>query len=327
MTTTKKMLALLGLACGISLTPLNPALANDTQYPQKPISLVIAFPAGTTSDSIGRIFASELSKSMGQPVVVENKPGGNATIAAKHVVKAKPDGYTLFLTTNTSHSAAPWLLKNVGYDPIKDFTAISRIGNIPFILVANNNVSANKVQDLVSLAKQKPGEITYASGNATGILAGATFSNRAGIDMLHVPYKGSPNALTDLMGGRVDVMFNDLPSSLSYIQSNKIKALAVASAKPSAIAPDLESMEMAGINDFDLSAWMGVFGPAEMDPAIVNRLNTELNRIIADPAVYKKLSDMGFDAFGSKPDEFGQFIAAQLDVWGDMIKEAGIEPQ
>ncbi|MFA5702185.1 MAG: tripartite tricarboxylate transporter substrate binding protein [Advenella sp.] len=324
---SKKMLALLGLASCLSLAPLSAIQASASKYPQKPISLVIAFPAGTTSDSIGRIFASELSNALGQSVVVENKPGGNATIGAKYVVNAKPDGHTIFLTTNTPISAAPWLLKNVGYDPIKDFTPIGRIGNLPFVLIANNNMQASKVQDLVSMAKKNPGKVTYASGNATGILAGATFAKRAGIDMLHVPYKGSPNALTDLMGGRVDVMFNDLSSSLPYIQSGKIKAMAVASAKPSAIAPELESMEAAGINNFDLSAWMGFFGPANMDPAIVERLNTEINKIIANPEVYKKLSDMGFDAFGSTSQDFGQFVASQLDVWGGMIKEAGIEPQ
>lgn len=323
---TKKLFALIGLGCSLGLTPLM-THASDAQFPQKPISLIIAFPAGTVTDSIGRIFASELSESLGQPVVVENKPGGNATIAAKYVARAKPDGYTLFLTTNTSHSAAPWLLKDAGYDPVKDFTPIGRVGNIPFVLIANNDVKADKVQDLVGLAKENPGKITYASGNATGILAGATFANRAGVDMLHVPYKGSPNALTDLMGGRVDVMFNDLSSSLPYIQSKKIKVMAVASAKPSAIAPELESMEMAGIPDFDLSAWMGVFGPAGMDPEVVKRVNAEFNKIIADPAIYGKLSQLGFDAFGSAPDEFGQFIAAQLNVWGDMIKAAGIEPQ
>ena len=323
-----KLFTTLGLVCCAILTSLSTAAhANGNVYPNKPISLVIAFPAGTVTDSIGRIFASELSQSLGQPVVVENKPGGNATIAARYVAKAKPDGYTIFITTNTSHSASPWLVKDAGYDPIKDFSPIGRIGNIPFVLIANNKLGVSKVQDLVSMAKQNPGKLTYASGNATGILAGAIFASRAGIDLLHIPYKGSPAALTDLLGGRIDVMFNDLSSSMPYIESKKVKALAVTSAKPSAIAPELEPMEAAGVRDFDLSAWMGFFGPANMDPEITNRLNTALNTIIEKPAVYEKLSKMGFDAFGSKPDEFGKFVATQLTLWGAMIKEGAIELQ
>ncbi|NLY28164.1 MAG: tripartite tricarboxylate transporter substrate binding protein, partial [Alcaligenaceae bacterium] len=187
-------------------------------YPEKPITLIVPFPAGSGTDSVGRIFADELSKELGQPIIVENKPGANATIAANYVAKAKPDGYTLFVTTNTSHSAAPWLMKNVGYDPVKDFTPIARGGNLPFILVSNPERPYKTVKDLVDYARKNPGKLTYATGNSTGIVGGAILGVVTGTDMLHVPYKGTPQALTDLVAGQVDFMFTDLTSGTPFVK-------------------------------------------------------------------------------------------------------------
>lgn len=314
-------------ASGALLAAPATSVYANSDYPHKPISLVVAFPAGTTTDSVGRIFATELSERFGQPVVVENKPGGNATIAARYVARANPDGYTLFITSNSSHSAAPWLMKNVGYDPIKDFTPIARGGNLPFVLLVKPDLPVQNVQELVALAKQKPGQLTYASGNSTGILAGATLANRADIDILHVPYRGSPQALTDLMGGRVDIMFNDLTSSLPFIESGKVRALAVAMAERSAVAPDLPSMQESGVKDFDLVSWNGYFGPAGMPAEVVERLNAAINDIVKQPDVRDRLALLGFDAFSSTPSEFGQFVEQELASWGQLIKESGIEPQ
>lgn len=321
-----RLLPTLVIMGGLLAAPISAVQANS-KYPEKPISLVVAFPAGTTTDAVGRIFATELSDMLGQPVIVENKPGGNATIAAKYVARAKPDGYTLFVTSNTSHSAAPWLMKNVGYDPIKDFTPIARGGNLPFVLLVNPGVAAKTVQDLVALAKEKPGSLTYASGNSTGILAGATLGNRADIDILHVPYRGSPQALTDLIGGRVDLLFNDLTSSLPFIESGQVRALAVSTADRSAIAPELPSMQESGVKDFNLVSWNGYFGPAGMSPEVVERLNTAINEIVKKPEVRDRLAKLGFDAFSSTPAEFEEFVGGELVAWGKLIKEAGIEPQ
>lgn len=296
-------------------------------YPDKPISLVVPFPAGSGTDAVGRIFAAELGNILGQQVVVENKPGANATIAAQYVARAKPDGYTLFVTTNTSHSAVPFLMKNVPYDPVKDFTPIARGGNLPFLLVVNPQRPYKNVQELIRHARENPGRVTYATGNSTGIVAGATLARRAGIDILHVPYKGTPQALTDLVGGQVDFMFTDLASGLQFVQSGQLRALAVSTAQRSSIAPDLPSMREAGVKDFDLNSWNGYFGPAGMPPEIVARLNAAINQIVSDPQVRQRLAGLGFDAFSGTPESFAAFVSEQLDLWGTLIKDAGIQPQ
>ena len=317
----------IGLLSGLALSMALCAGAASAAYPDRPISLVVPFPAGSGTDSVGRIFAEELSKQLGQPVVVENKPGANATIAANYVAHAKPDGYTLFVTTNTSHSAAPWLMKNVAYDPVKDFTPIARGGNLPFILVVNSSLPYKSVKELVDDAKAHPGKLTYASGNSTGIVAGGTLGVAAGIDILHVPYKGTPQALTDLVGGQVNFMFTDLTSGTPFVKNGRLRALAVSTAKRSQLFPDLPSMEEAGVPNFDINSWNGYFGPAGMPQDIVLTLNKAINHIVNDPETKEKLAQLGFDAFSGTPEEFAQFVAEQYELWGRLIKEANITPQ
>jgi tripartite-type tricarboxylate transporter receptor subunit TctC len=296
-------------------------------YPEKPISLIVPFPAGSGTDSAGRIFAEGLSKELGQPVIVENKPGANATIAASYVAKAKPDGYTLFVTTNTSHSAAPWLMKNVSYDPVKDFTPIARGGNLPFLLVTTPDKPYKTVQELVEYAKAHPGKVSYATGNSTGIVAGATFGNVEGLDLLHVPYKGTPQALTDLVGGQVDFMFTDFTSGMPFVKSGRLHAMAVSTAKRSDLVPELPSMEESGVENFDINSWNGYFGPAGMSPDVVKVLNTAINKIVDDPDTKGRLAQLGFDAFSGTPEEFAKFVQDQYELWGQMIKAANIAPQ
>ncbi|GAB1579028.1 Bug family tripartite tricarboxylate transporter substrate binding protein [Bordetella petrii] len=310
-----------------ALAALAIAAPAHAAYPEKPISLVVPFPAGSGTDAVGRIFAAELGDILGQQVVVENKPGANATIAANYVARAKPDGYTLFVTTNTSHSAAPWLMKNVPYDPVKDFTPIARGGNLPFILVVNPQRPYKSVKELIDYARANPGKVTYATGNSTGIVAGGTLARRAGIDILHVPYKGTPQALTDLVGGQVDFMFTDLASGLPFVQSGQLRALAVSTAERSSIVPDLPSMREAGVEDFDLNSWNGYFGPAGLPPEIVAKLNAAINQIVANPETRKRLAGLGFDAFSGTPESFATFVSEQRDLWGKLIKDAGIQPQ
>ena len=318
---------LLGAALLASAALLPAVVVRAADYPAKPITLIVPFPAGSGTDAVGRIFGNELSSILGQQVIVENKPGANATIAASLVARARPDGYTIFVTTNTSHSAAPWLMKNVPYDPVKDFTPIARGGNLPFILVANPKRPWKTVADLVTDARQRPGRITYASGNSTGIVAGATLARRANIDILHVPYKGTPQGLTDVVGGQVDFMFTDLASGLPFVQSGQLRALAVSTAERSAIVPDLPSMAESGVPDFDLNSWNGYFGPAGMPPEVVAKLNAAIKQVVAKPDVRKRLAGLGFDAFSSSPEAFGQFVGEQRDLWGKLIRDAGIEQQ
>lgn len=297
------------------------------QYPDRPITLIVPFPAGSGTDAVGRIFAEEIGKRVGQTIIVENRPGANATIAANYVKRAAPDGYTLFVTTNTSHSAAPWLMKNVPYDPVKDFTPIARGGNLPFILVTNPERPYSTVEQMLQYAKDNPGQITYASGNSTGIVAGGTLDFQAGMKALHVPYKGTPQALTDLVAGQVDFMFTDVTSGLPFINSGRLKALAVSTAKRSALLPDLPAMEEAGLSDFDITSWNGFFGPAGMDPERVQLLNRTINEVIQDDAVRQRLAQLGFDAFSGPPEEFAQFVQEQYTLWGKLITDAKLGPQ
>jgi tripartite-type tricarboxylate transporter receptor subunit TctC len=323
----RRMTATIAAALAVGLAGLLAQQPARASYPERPITLVVPFPAGSGTDAVGRIFAAELARLLNGQVVVENKPGGNATIAASYVARAKPDGYTLFVTTNTSHSAAPYLMKNLPYDPVKDFTPIARGGNLPFILVVNPKLPVKSVQELVAYAKAHPGKLTYASGNSTGIVAGATLARRAGIDIVHIPYKGTPQAITDVVGGQVDMMFTAVASGLPFVQSGKMRALAVSTAARSSVVPDIPSMEDAGIRDFDINSWNGYFGPAGMPADVVKTLNAAINKIVVDPHVRKQLAVLGFDAFSGTPQDFAAFVDQQLRLWGSLIKDAGIEQQ
>lgn len=320
---SKLFCTLLSAAC---LWTVN-AGAQQTSYPAKPINLIVPFPAGSGTDAVGRIFATELSKILGQQVVVENKPGGNATIAASYVARMQPDGYTLFLTTNTSHSAAPWLMKNVSYDPVKDFTPIARGGNLPFILVINPKLPVKSVEELIAYAKKNPGKLNYASGNSTGIVGGATFAARTGIELVHVPYKGTPQAMTDVVGGQVDMMFVDVAAGMPLVKSGQLKAIAVSTAARSALLPELPSMAESGVKDFDLISWNGYFGPAGLPPEVVTKVNAAINQIVNDPETKKRLSVLGFDAFSGTPQNFAGFVDQQLTLWKKLIQDAGIKPE
>lgn len=315
------------LRCWLAAAALVAAGTAAAAWPEKPITMVVPFPAGSGTDSVGRIFAREMTSRLGQQVIVENKPGGNGTIAAQQVARSKPDGYTILISTNTPLSAAPWLQKSVPYDVLKDFTPIARGGNLPFILVANMKQPFNSVQELVKQAKANPGKLTYASGNSTGIVAGATLSHAAGIETLHVPYKGTPQALTDLIGGQVDYMFTDLTSGMPFVQSKKIKALAVSTAKPSSLLPELPSMEAAGVDHFDINSWNGFLGPADMSEEAVTALNKAINEIVSDAKVKQELARLGFDAFSGTQQEFAAFVREQYELWGKLIKDAGIQVQ
>lgn len=318
---------LVSRAAALCAGALIAASALAQSYPDRTITLIVPFPAGSGTDAVGRVFANEMGHRLGQTIVVENKPGANATIAAQYVARAKPDGYTLFVTTNTSHSAAPALMKRIPYDPVKDFTPIARGGNLPFILVVNPKVPAQDLTSLIEYAKANPGKLTYASGNSTGIVAGATLADRAGLALLHVPYKGTPQALTDVVSGQVSMMFTDLTSGMPFVQSGQLRAFAVSTAERSDVVPDLPSMQEAGVENFDINSWNGFFGPAGMPPEIVARLNAVINDTVKDAAVRERLAALGFDAFSGTPEAFAGFVQEQLTLWRGLIRDAGIEPQ
>jgi tripartite-type tricarboxylate transporter receptor subunit TctC len=316
----KKWLLVLAAAAAL----YTPALAAET-FPTRPISLVAVFGAGSASDTICRVIAEPLGAALKQPVIVEDRPGADGALAAMYVAKANPDGYTLMMATNSPLSADPFLLKDVSYDAVKDFTAVSRVGSFTLMLVLNPSIPAHSLKELIAYAKANPGKLSFASGNTSGIVAGETIKHWAGIDMLHVPYKSTPPALEDVIAGRVSMMFADLTTAMPHVKAGTLRALAVTRIKRSSLFPDLPTMDEAGVEGFDLDSWAGIVAPAQMPPEIVTRLNGELRKIIDNPDIKAKLKNVGFEAFSSTPEEFGGFIKGQLDKWGKMVADAGIK--
>ena len=305
-----------------------PSSAQGTYpAPGKNITLVLPFAAGRGTDTPTRIISKDLAKALGASIVIENKPGANGSIAASYVARSEPDGYTIFVTTNTSHSANPYLLKNMTYDPIKDFTPIARTGDLPFMLVIDPKLPVNSVADLIALAKKEPGKYSYASGSSSAIVSGATFATLAGIDLLHVPYKSSPPALTDVIAGRVSMMFVDVLTGLPHVKAGALKALAVTTKQRSALLPQLPSMDEAGVKGFDITSWQGYLGPANMPKEMVVKLNAEIRKIVERPEIKAQLAERGMEAFSQSPEEFEKFLKDQLVLWEKLITDAGIEKQ
>jgi tripartite-type tricarboxylate transporter receptor subunit TctC len=313
--------ALAPLAIALS----SPALAQ-APYPNRNITLVLPFAAGSGTDTTTRIISKELGTALGVGMVIDNKAGANGSIAANYVARSAPDGYTLFVTTNTTHSANPYLLKTMSYDPQKDFTPIARTGDLPFMLVINPEIPANSVAELIALAKKEPGKYSYASGSSSAIVSGATFARLAGIDLLHVPYKSSPPALTDVIAGRVSMMFVDVPTGLPHVNGKALKALAVTTKQRSALLPELPTMDDT-VKGFDITSWQGYLGPAGMPRDIVVRLNAEIRKIVERPDIKSQLAERGMEAFSGTPEEFDAFLKEQLVLWEKLITAAGIEKQ
>lgn len=312
-------------AASLVLAGATTALAQD--YPTRPITLVIPFAAGSGTDNVGRIVSQGLSTRLKQPVVIENKPGANGQIAAETVKNAKPDGYTLFMTTNTSHSANPSLYKTLRYDPIKDFTPIVRTGELPFAVAVNNDLPIKTLQELITYAKANPGKISYGTPNSTSLVASETLRREAKLDIVGIPYKSSPQALTDLIAGQLQMYVVDFGSGMAMLKAGRVRPIAVTPARGSKIFPDLPPVASA-VPGFDLTSWNGIFGPAGVPKDIVDRLSTEVQAVLADKDVQEKLAGAGFEVWPSKsPEEFTKYVADQLALWTRLIKNAGIEPQ
>jgi tripartite-type tricarboxylate transporter receptor subunit TctC len=302
------------------------AASAQAPYPTRNITLVLPFAAGSGTDTTTRIISKELGTALGVGTVIDNKAGANGSIAASYVARSAPDGYTLFVTTNTTHSANPFLLKTMSYDPMKDFTPIARTGDLPFMLVINPEIPANSVAELIALAKKEPGKYSYASGSSSAIVSGATFARLAGIDLLHVPYKSSPPALTDVIAGRVSMMFIDVLTGLPHVKAKALKVLAVTTKQKSALLPELPTMDET-VKGFDITSWQGYFGPANLPKEMVTKLNAEIRKIVERPEIKEQLAERGMEAFSSTPEEFEKFLKDQLVLWEKLITDAGIEKQ
>jgi tripartite-type tricarboxylate transporter receptor subunit TctC len=314
---------LLALAGGAAVL-LGPAVRADT-YPSRPITLIVPFGAGSATDTVCRIIAEPLSAALKQPVIVEPRPGVDGELAATFVAHQPADGYTLMMATNSPLSADPFLHNGLSYDAVKDFTAITRVGSFTLMLVINRDIPATTVSELIAYAKANPGKLSYASGNTSGIVAGETLKHWGGFEALQVPYKSTPPALADIIAGRVSMMFADFTTAMPHVSAGKLRALAQTRIKRSSLYPELPTLDEAGIKGFDLDAWAGVVAPAKTPPEVVAKLNTALRRIIDDPATKAKLKRVGFEGFSSSPDELGDYIKAQLDVWRKMVADSGVQ--
>ncbi|RSZ38744.1 tripartite tricarboxylate transporter substrate binding protein [Variovorax beijingensis] len=297
-------------------------------YPKQPIKLIVPFAAGSGTDAVARITAQMLGEALKASVIVDNRAGANGVIAAEFVAKAPPDGYTLFMTTNTTHSANPSLMKSLPYDPVKDFAPVSRMGNLPFMLVVNNDLPVKSVAELLAWGRAHPGKLTYASGNSTGIVSGATLSRMSGVPMLHVPYKSTPPAIADLIGGQVSMMVVDLAAGLATVKAGKMRAIAVTTQERTKLFPELPPLaETHELRGFDITSWNGVFAPAGTPRDVVLKLNKVLSEMANGAAFRERVAKLGFDAFGSTPQELGAFTVAELAKWKKLIQAAGIQPE
>ena len=297
------------------------------QFPAKPIRVVVPFPAGSSTDSVTRVLANSVSQSIGQPLVVENKAGADGAIAAAEVAKAPADGYTLLMATNSPMSAVPAMKKNPPYDPVADFTPISDVGRYTFFIVVHPSVPAKTLAELISYARANPGKLNYATGNTTGIVSTAFFASQAKIDMLHVPYKGEPQAITDLVAGRVQLMFASSGTSLPHVREGKLRALVTTLPKRSGILPEVPSIAEAGMPQFSITSWAGLFGPAKMPRDVVERLNREFGAAMTRADVQTGMDRLAFALSPSSPEQLGVFVKDQMESYRRTLRAAGVEPE
>lgn len=316
----------LALAFGVLFGSGGGALAQA--WPVKTISIVVPFATGGTTDAIARTLGQELSKSLGQPVIIENKPGAGATIGADYVAKARPDGYTL-LVGAVHHTIATSVYKKLPYDFQRDLAPISTVAMVPNVLVVNPNVPAKNVAELVALAKKTPGKLSFGSnGNGTGQhLIGAQFGIASGVDIVHVPYKGSGPLTIDLLGGQIDMSFDTVTPVLSHIRAGKLRALAVTTIKRSAALPDVPTLDEAGLKGFDQGTWFGVLAPAATPKEVVARLNTEVVNIVKSPEFQKRMEEIGAVPIGNSAAQMAAQIKTDTERYAKLVKDAKVTVQ
>ena len=303
------------------------ATAAQAQYPGKPVRIVVPFPAGSSTDIITRVLAQSVSQSIGQSVIVDNKAGADGAIAAAEVAKAPPDGYTLLMATNSPMSAVPAMKKNPPYDPVADFTPISDVGRYTFFIVVHPSVSAKTLSELVEYARANPGKVNYATGNTTGIVSSAFFASLAKVQMVHVPYKGEPQAITDLVAGRVQMMFCSVSTSIPHIREGRLRAIVTTLGKRSHVLPEVPTIAEAGMPEFSITSWAGLFGPAKMPRDVVERLNKEFVAAMGRADVQAAMEKQAFSLSPSSPEKLAAFVKEQMESYRRILRAAGVEPE
>lgn len=318
---TLARILLLAAACALPV----PGHAQS-DYPNKPIRIIVGFPPGQATDVIARMIGEKLGASLGQPVLIDNKPGQGGSIGAAAAAKAPADGYTMLISATAPLATNPNLYKNLPYDPGRDFAPVTLVGNLPFVLVANPNVPVGNVRELVALAKARPGQLTFASSGSgsTSHLSMEMLKVATGIDLRHVPYKGSPQAFTDVMGGQVDFVFDTAVYALPQVRAGRVKILAVASARRSALLPEVPTVAEQGVPGYESGAWLGAVFPVGTPATIVARMYAELNRIMKAPEMSERLSTLGGEPLSSSsPEEFGNHIRSEMKKWGKAVTDSG----
>ena len=299
--------------------------AQAQPYPSKPIRFVVPYPPGGPLDTVARLLAQKVTESTKQPVVVDNKPGAGGNIGADAVAKSAPDGYTLLMGAVATHAINPTLYASIPYDPVRDFAPVTQVASTPNVLVVNPSIPAANVKEFIAYAKANPGKLNFGSGStgSAGHLAGELFRTLAGVDMTHIPYKGAAPAMQDLIGGRIQLMFDNLASSLGQVRAGAVKALAVTTAKRSGLAPELPTIAESGLPGFDISTWFGIFVPAGTPGAVVEKLHAEFTRALAAPDVRERMLALGAEPVGNRPEEFAAYIRAEADKYARLVKASG----
>ncbi len=323
---SKTLSVAIGLvAWGAAQSALAQSPASD--YPNKTVTVIVGFPPGTATDSVGRVLGERLAQRLGKPFIIDNKPGQGGSIGAAAAAKAAPDGYTLLATATAPMATNPHLYKNLPYDPLRDFAPIGLHSWLPFVLVVNSNSKFNTLQDFMAQAKAQPGTINYATiGNGTtSHLLMTMLMQSTGMKLNHIPYKGSAQAQTDLIGGQVDVTFDTMVSVMPHVKSGRLRALAVSTLGRTKYAPEIPTLNELGVTGFNAGAWLGLVAPAGTPKPIVDKLNRELNAILDEPETQKRLLAMGAEILKGSPDEFAAHIKSEHAKWGKLVREMGVK--
>ena len=317
----RQLLAGLALAAAGAL----PLAASAQNYPTKPVTIIVPFAPGGTTDILARIVGQGLTAELGQPFVVDNRAGAGGNIGGALAAKAQADGYTLFMGTVGTHAINQSLYKKMPFDPVKDFAPISRVATVPNLLVANPKEPYKTVKELIAYAKQHPGKVTFGSpgSGASPHVSGELFKSMTGTDLLHVPYKGSAPAMTDLLGGQTSIMFDNMPSAIQHVRSGKLRPIAVTTAKRSPELPDVPTIAEAGVPGYEAMSWFGLFAPAATPKPVLDKLNAALVKVLNQADVKKKIAEQGGDVVAETPAQFAAFIKSESVKWGKVVKDSG----
>jgi tripartite-type tricarboxylate transporter receptor subunit TctC len=313
---------------GLALAQALPAIAQDAAYPVRPIKIIVPYPPGGFNDTLARTIGAKLQAAWGQPVVVDNRPGGGTLIGTEATAKSPPDGYTIMVTP-FAFAVNQSIFKKLPYDPVKDFAPITLAATTPNVLVVHPGLGINSVKELIAQAKAKPGSLNYASTGtgSSNHLSMEMFKQMAGVDITHVPYKGSGPAVTDLIGGQVGLMFDNVPNIINQVKAGKLRALAVTTPGRSPHVPDLPSVSEAGVPGYEVSVWFGFAAPAGTPRPIIDKLNAEILKSLRMPDVKEKFTAQGVDIVGTSPEQFATFLQGQMVLWGKVVKAAGVTPE